>query len=346
MAKEWLEYSRSIPQGINFTSGGIFSALLLSEAITLEEAIPFIKDFFDYMFPQAKRVQDARDTVSRVLKGGETEDILNFVSYILMLNSRLRDKVYIKEVRWYNRIVICGEREAVTVLSDLFQNGKRSKYVSADGTGYVLPPDMLGEDLIDADPRHQVEPIYPDLPVHTPMVEPPAWFEERLSRLNIKKPVFPILGQRYEELDTPFLVESVKEGLLGVINTAGTFDELLQEARLVSLGAPQWFLDNIGHTGQRRPILLTDPHQTIAPEETARVADSPIIDGQLSSNEDNVNEVPGGIDFNPKNLNLREQGQALDFQFAGNLNIEADQVEGIVPVIINITPITYFPWTN
>ena len=56
-------------------------------------------------------------------------------------------------------------------------------------------------------------------------------------------------------------------------------------------------------------------------------------------------QTPGGIDFNASNLNLREQGQNNDINFSlENLkNIEPATVNGILPVIISITPVTNFP---
>lgn len=54
----------------------------------------------------------------------------------------------------------------------------------------------------------------------------------------------------------------------------------------------------------------------------------------------------GGIDFNASNLNLKEQGQKVDINFSlGSLqNIQPSNVNGILPVIINITPVTNFPF--
>ena len=54
----------------------------------------------------------------------------------------------------------------------------------------------------------------------------------------------------------------------------------------------------------------------------------------------------GGIDFNPDALNLQQQGQTIDFKFDNTIfqNIQPNSVNGIVPIIINITPITnYLP---
>ena len=48
-------------------------------------------------------------------------------------------------------------------------------------------------------------------------------------------------------------------------------------------------------------------------------------------------------DFNVNNLNLKEHGQILDFNFTNSMDIQPNTVNGITPVIINITPITNYP---
>ena len=52
---------------------------------------------------------------------------------------------------------------------------------------------------------------------------------------------------------------------------------------------------------------------------------------------------PGGIDFNANNLKINVRGQEIQFTVPENLQgIQPDSVNGITPVIINITPITNF----
>ncbi|MEW5895840.1 MAG: hypothetical protein AB1650_08840 [Candidatus Omnitrophota bacterium] len=50
---------------------------------------------------------------------------------------------------------------------------------------------------------------------------------------------------------------------------------------------------------------------------------------------------PGGIDFNSRSLNLKEQGQKVDFVLDNSMlnDMPANYVEGVSPVIISITPI-------
>ena len=49
----------------------------------------------------------------------------------------------------------------------------------------------------------------------------------------------------------------------------------------------------------------------------------------------------GGIDFNPNNINLNEQGNKMriNFSAAGLQNLNPESINGILPVIINISPL-------
>ncbi|MBF0385446.1 MAG: hypothetical protein HQL27_06195, partial [Candidatus Omnitrophica bacterium] len=52
----------------------------------------------------------------------------------------------------------------------------------------------------------------------------------------------------------------------------------------------------------------------------------------------------GGIDFNPRNLKMDVRGRAGDMQIPARFNsLENIQIDGFVPVIINVTPITNLP---
>ncbi|MBF0385230.1 MAG: hypothetical protein HQL27_05100, partial [Candidatus Omnitrophica bacterium] len=57
-----------------------------------------------------------------------------------------------------------------------------------------------------------------------------------------------------------------------------------------------------------------------------------------------LSENPGGIDFNPANMDLKEQGDKLNFKFDNSflINISPNSFEGMTPVIINITPVNNF----
>jgi len=52
-------------------------------------------------------------------------------------------------------------------------------------------------------------------------------------------------------------------------------------------------------------------------------------------------KIPGGIDFNPNNVNLTEQGDKVQINFTntGIQNFNPESINGILPVIINISPL-------
>jgi len=68
-------------------------------------------------------------------------------------------------------------------------------------------------------------------------------------------------------------------------------------------------------------------------------------DAAMASDGAMVVANPGGIDFNPNSLNLTEQGEKIEINLPSlNLqDIQSNTIDGILPVIINITPITNFP---
>ena len=74
-------------------------------------------------------------------------------------------------------------------------------------------------------------------------------------------------------------------------------------------------------------------------DEIEKTADRAMM-GEVPSGQ-----TPGGIDFNANNLNLKEQGSGVEiqFNFESLQGLQPDQVNGILPVIINITPVTNFP---
>ena len=67
-----------------------------------------------------------------------------------------------------------------------------------------------------------------------------------------------------------------------------------------------------------------------------------VYDRQTASSP--VINVPGGIDFNPNHLNLKERGEEVDINFTNLPMIQPETVNGITPVIFSIVPITNFPF--
>jgi len=53
--------------------------------------------------------------------------------------------------------------------------------------------------------------------------------------------------------------------------------------------------------------------------------------------------APGGIDLNPNNLNLNVQGDEIKVDFSNPQILNNISVDGFIPVIINVAPITSIP---
>ena len=64
----------------------------------------------------------------------------------------------------------------------------------------------------------------------------------------------------------------------------------------------------------------------------------------IDAEDDLAANHPGGVDFNPANMDLRERGPGMDFILDHSLltDIPVNAVEGVAPVIINIVPIVDF----
>ena len=263
LVKEWLERGNISLQGINFTSGGVFPALLLSDSMTLKKGLPFIKRFFDDAFGRAQRIQQEKKTVSVILTGGPQEDILNLVNSIILLNSSLNQITFAKENRANNMVVVNGESTAVDVISDIFIHGGDSDYVKKKG---YIAPEWMG-DFIRPDPRHLATHIYVDLPVHTPQLEPPPWWDKEVKELGLKDPKFPIFGQTYEVFSTKgdkSIEASFKEALFGFMNTAGAFEKLSYYApRIALVGSPDVFIQGVKNVTAYRTFVLRAPDQRI-----------------------------------------------------------------------------------
>jgi hypothetical protein len=67
-------------------------------------------------------------------------------------------------------------------------------------------------------------------------------------------------------------------------------------------------------------------------------------DQAMLTSGENSAKAPGGIDFNLDLLELEIQGQDANFKLPiNNINFENIHIDGLMPVIINITPITNLP---
>jgi hypothetical protein len=71
----------------------------------------------------------------------------------------------------------------------------------------------------------------------------------------------------------------------------------------------------------------------------------PSDSAMMGDSSTSVKQNPGGIDFNFDLLELEIQGQGADFNLPiANMNIQQIHIDGLMPVIINITPITNLPF--
>ena len=70
-------------------------------------------------------------------------------------------------------------------------------------------------------------------------------------------------------------------------------------------------------------------------------APKPVV---IGSNQSMATEhKEGGIDFKTRSIPLNAQGQTIDFAMPANLErLRPEDVPGLVPVIINVTPVTDF----
>lgn len=85
----------------------------------------------------------------------------------------------------------------------------------------------------------------------------------------------------------------------------------------------------------REEILSISNEELLARYASVLISSAPV---------DGLSETVGGIDFNADKLNLQEQGDAFQFDIPSNLEgLTPANVNAIIPVIINIVPITNFP---
>ena len=81
-----------------------------------------------------------------------------------------------------------------------------------------------------------------------------------------------------------------------------------------------------------------------------KILETKISNSALLQNKDNAQKddvTPGGIDFNPSQLNIETRGQGIDFNAPIDPqmleNLERVPVDGFTPFIFQITPVTNFP---
>ncbi|MDD3375525.1 MAG: hypothetical protein PHY73_07395 [Candidatus Omnitrophica bacterium] len=71
-------------------------------------------------------------------------------------------------------------------------------------------------------------------------------------------------------------------------------------------------------------------------------AEAQIVSSPNNSNKDN-DQLKGGIDFNDESMNVTTKGDSINFNVPLDIqNITSSSIEGFVPIIINIAPVTDF----
>ena len=136
------------------------------------------------------------------------------------------------------------------------------------------------------------------------------------------------------------LLDLLADSYLDVIKAAEAAAEVLSVSDEEKVGAYRKALDSI-HSVTREHAKGALRRLGVATEDGRgrKPSGSSPIDSEMLGN----GNIPGGIDFNANNLNLKKQGQIPDFNFTNSMNIQPHTVNGITPVIINITPIVNFP---
>jgi len=141
----------------------------------------------------------------------------------------------------------------------------------------------------------------------------------------------------------------IGEGAFSVDETEPETSQISVKAAtgLSRIAATRWLFTQINFIGEKGEIRTssgidwpTDPVDgAIIPG-----GESPVIAKKVVPIQKVSQRNPGGIDFNPTNLNLEQKGKNVGFQFNNKSlqNINPDSIQGIVPVIINITPIINF----
>lgn len=118
-------------------------------------------------------------------------------------------------------------------------------------------------------------------------------------------------------------ISNIYEWLLRDGETGGFFDNML---RVIS-----------EKTVLIKAIQATRPHVTLAYPDMVKMA----AEDQAWRNEHAMEKEfeKGGIDLNSKNLQLNEEGDQINFSPAEDIAILAQDIDGFVPVVVNIAPL-------
>ncbi len=152
-------------------------------------------------------------------------------------------------------------------------------------------------------------------------------------------------GLRLSVQEDPGLQEQIENQIerlyLGV--AYDLFDRLLAEGTFGAGGSltPTEIEEQLN----RNTVILINEaikNETIKVSSASPLASTPIsTSSPVEVTDAELN--PGGIDFNAANLNITTKGEAIDFAMPADLeNLRPEDVPGLVPVILNIVPVTDF----
>ena len=76
------------------------------------------------------------------------------------------------------------------------------------------------------------------------------------------------------------------------------------------------------------------------PDEAMGQPEMPILERQSQTTSDEV----GGIDMNPQLIDFTKEGSGFEFDWSlDTQDLPSGPIEGFIPIIINITPVTDIP---
>ncbi|MCK5342003.1 MAG: HEAT repeat domain-containing protein, partial [Candidatus Heimdallarchaeota archaeon] len=297
---------------------------LWKRGITLEQWILGYIKALSSIFSDARK--DAVLKIAQIARDGylEREDVSVPKSFITQVKQTVRRlNLKKKASRTFQEIVEYGNIHiAKEPLLELLSDGMLSVIEAAEAAIKVLS--VNDEERVEAY-RKALDSIHSDT---------------RENALNRSRE---LANQTDISIVKERVLELLSDGMPSVIEAAEAAIEVLSVSDEERVGAYRKALDSI-HSDTRENAKGALKQLGISIEgDDSGMGRKPFASSPIDSVIPDNKNIPGGIDFNANNLNLKEQGQAADINFTNFPAIEPNRVNGITPVIINITPIINFP---
>jgi len=126
-----------------------------------------------------------------------------------------------------------------------------------------------------------------------------------------------------------------------ILDNPDLIDESADNADIIKL-IKERYDDSYKERGISPPPIhgtVWDSFGSFLNESRQLAAASPVV-----NNQEILESVPGGIDFNPSNLNIHMHGNSIKIDFSDDFpNMPVGAIEGFIPVIINIAPVINIP---